>query len=474
MQTSMLFPDWRGNEINNNLVLNNNEFPYINANNTWIFTNQNDRISIEIPQNINTSIFMYNVDSILIQTSKKMGNEQCANLSVLDLKKIQIGYMQNNKLVTFKLPDMQYTLHSEDLVLNLPFNKFISSEIQVKMLNIPEGTNICIRFDFLGSITNASHIIGFETTTPTEGDLTNYQIEGKVCDKAYNICSGGISYIFSRDESLMEEMVKPAERLKWACEGESPCRINITIFLDYSVLIQSLTISGLTIKNRSLPKILLPWRRNCLTGESLFGGVYGMFQIYKESFQTGAKKISNIFSFDICLDPGDVADVYSIGIYDNFDTKILFREDINIQSSILTCAVITILFIKYYQQKKFILTLTRTTKWKSMTLPLVPDDSTFLESEFYDEISDRSPAINQTILPQVKAKKRGESNIDFTDNYLVYEGNSKKVVSSTLGEVETGTKNIGHQKPTASQSFKNDESIPRKETFYDYNNLQHF
>ena len=37
----------------------------------------------------------------------------------------------------------------------------------------------------------------------SELDLPDYQLSGLVCDKAYNICSGGISYLVDKSESKL-------------------------------------------------------------------------------------------------------------------------------------------------------------------------------------------------------------------------------------------------------------------------------
>lgn len=65
---------------------------------------------------------------------------------------------------------------------------------------IEVGQNICLRFDFIGTIVTETNIIGYETTMADSKTLPDYEIAGIICDTAYNICSGGISsYLFGKD-----------------------------------------------------------------------------------------------------------------------------------------------------------------------------------------------------------------------------------------------------------------------------------
>ena len=76
-------------------------------------------------------------------------------------------------------------------------------QIQLQNITETEGTSTCIRFDLIGTILSEVQIIGYETTMASELDLPDYQLSGLVCDKAYNICSGGISYLVDKSESKL-------------------------------------------------------------------------------------------------------------------------------------------------------------------------------------------------------------------------------------------------------------------------------
>lgn len=69
----------------------------------------------------------------------------------------------------------------------------------MSLRKIEADQNICLRFDFIGTIVTDTRIIGYESTIPDSFSHPNYQLLGIVCDTAYNICSGGVSFLVGKN-----------------------------------------------------------------------------------------------------------------------------------------------------------------------------------------------------------------------------------------------------------------------------------
>ena len=310
-------------------------------------------------------------------------------------------------------------------------------------------------------------------------------------------------------------MENPKNRLKWNCKEGKECFIKIRIIFDYKVEVSMLKINGLIKKYKTFLKVRLGSMEKCHTGETSGIGFYEDYQLYKESFQIKNSVKSRVFEFEICVDSGDSADIYSIDLYDKYLKRINFRyqcvsrlndnipnhETGTIFVSIIAIlisaflAILTIIFIiKYLQQKKLILRLTNTkvnSKWKQMKLPLAPpdrSDSRFLESGFYYEIGDSK---------QLMESKRKESNIKFTENIGLYgktnsntDVQNSPIFESTTTTSKTFTNTVYKSYTTENnQLFINQDGLNevstdeivcskrdsrnRNESFSQYSNLDH-
>ena len=148
-KTADSYTEWARDQLNNNLALYSNEIPLIGANNTWVFTTNNKKVTIRVPvNNLPTSNYLYKVNSILIQTwnnsnnsnnnnnnNNSNNNVSCSHLENLDLSNIDVKFRVGSKLGSYKLQDSVYQLTEQELILKVSFNEFITDEVQV--------SNIC-------------------------------------------------------------------------------------------------------------------------------------------------------------------------------------------------------------------------------------------------------------------------------------------------------------------------------------------
>ena len=134
-KTADLYTEWARNQVNNNSVLHSSETPLIEGNNSWVFTTNRNEVTINIPENNrNTSVYLYKVNSIIIQTWNNNNNVTCSNLGSLNLLNIHVRLSVGNNQVTYKLPNSVYHLTGEELILKIPFNEFTADKIQVRLI----------------------------------------------------------------------------------------------------------------------------------------------------------------------------------------------------------------------------------------------------------------------------------------------------------------------------------------------------
>ena len=132
--TAQKYTDWALQELENNNVINKTSvLPIVNANNAWRFNSVNNSVIISAPKNIDTSLYQFKVSSIEIQTAMHLGGNSCSELPILNMHDIRIQYtiLEGNSEVRFNLPNMEYDLNNQDLVVKIPINTFTSSDIKV-------------------------------------------------------------------------------------------------------------------------------------------------------------------------------------------------------------------------------------------------------------------------------------------------------------------------------------------------------
>ena len=143
-KTADLYTKWARNQVNNNFALYDNEIPLIEGNNTWVFTTNNNTVTLNVPvEDRNTSNYLYKVNSILIQTwnnnnnnsnnnnNNNNNNVTCSHLGSLNLFNIFVRFKIGSNTVSYRLPNSVYQLTEQELALEVAFNEFTSGEVQV-------------------------------------------------------------------------------------------------------------------------------------------------------------------------------------------------------------------------------------------------------------------------------------------------------------------------------------------------------
>ena len=143
-KTADLYTKWARNQVNNNFALYDNEIPLIEGNNTWVFTTNNNTVTLNVPvEDRNTSNYLYKVNSILIQTwnnnnnnsnnnnNNNNNNVTCSHLGSLSLFNIFVRFKIGSNTVSYRLPNSVYQLTEQELALEVAFNEFTSGEVQV-------------------------------------------------------------------------------------------------------------------------------------------------------------------------------------------------------------------------------------------------------------------------------------------------------------------------------------------------------